>query len=450
MSDQTSRLLDETFRERTDALPPADLAPVRLMRAARSRQRRQRAYGALGGAAAAAVVVALALQSGQVSSAPPVPAATSNPLETALTVDQVARANASHAWAISLPAGPAEDRQLGYEVARRGDRVAVILDGGEALLPPEVRAVSSPTKAADGWHFIGHPADSRDESGVSRLGTMVLEVSDDLSVRMVTEADVVASILPSPDGRGLAVVTGHRNGDTVEYDTALFILGSGDTMDVPLPDQDAAAIGTWDGDQVTFLGSSGGPASSRVHVYDLAQRSWRVEDTAAVLEGDANLSLVATPVAQGGSAGLAFVAVDRPDSAPCLHLMRGSRVEPEALACSEGANRSLVARVSPGGRFTVVGDGWNGRVNTGAPASIIDLTDGRELAKVPGQLRAVGAQFLIWEDEHTLVGQATRATPVHDAATLFRWDLSTSSGQSLEWDPAAGPMPQSGEMSPVL
>jgi hypothetical protein len=53
----------------------------------------------------------------------------------------------------------------------------------------------------------------------------------------------------------------------------------------------------------------------------------------------------------------------------------------------------------------------------------------------------VGAFFLIWEDDHTLIGRATRATPVHESATLFRWDLHTSTGESLGWDPTQGPMP---------
>lgn len=438
MNDLDARTLDETLRERADALVPMDVTADGIMRTARGRQRRHRAYGALGGVAAAAMVVALTVQSGQVTSTPPVPAATSNLPETALTLDQAARANASHAWAISLPAGPAEDRQLGYGLVRRGERVAVILDGGEALLPPEVRAVSSPTKAADGWHFIGHRADSTGERGIDLIGSMVLHVGDDLSVRTVTEADVVGSILPSPDGRGLAVVTGHRDGDTVEYDGRRFFLASGDTVDVSFPNPEAAAVATWDGDRVSFVGRDG-LGTSEVDVYDLSTRTWTGEPLPGSAMRDTTVTLAAAAGAQVAPPSHALVVLHGLEES-CLHRMAGSSVLAEPLVCGS-SDRELMARVSPGGRYAVVGQGWNGRVNTGPAARVIELTTGTDVPGVPRQLLDVGAQFLIWEDDHTLVGQATRATPVHDAATQFRWDLTTSSGESLGYDPGWGRMP---------
>lgn len=438
MSDQTTRTLDETFRERADAIPPADLTPARFIRAARRQQRRHRAYGALGGVAAAAVVVALALQSAQVSSAPPVPAATSHPQETALTVDQVARANASHAWALSLPSGPPEARALGYELRRRGDRVAVVLPAGEALLPAGVRAVSSPTKVADGWLFIGHGADPTGEGGLSELGSSVLEVRADLTVRTLVEADVVASILPSPGGRGLGMVTGRVDSGTVQHERALFVLDSGDTVDVALPDPGAAAIASWVGDRVVFMGDARRMWGSRIHVYDLAERRWWVEHVPRI-DGASTVGLLAAPAAQGGSLSRSIVMLHG-DAQSCAHLMDGSDIDEEQLACAP-SDVGLTVRVSPGGKYAVVGQGWHGRVNTGAPARVIDVATGADVPGVPRQLLDVGAQYLIWEDDHTLVGQATRATPVHDAATLFRWDLATRSGESLPWDPIQGPVP---------
>lgn len=438
MNDLDARNLAETFQERTEALPPADFTPDRLMRAAQRQHRRHRAYGALGGVAAAALVVTLALQSDQLTTAPPVPAATSNPLETALTVDQVVRANASHAWAVSLPAGPPEQRDLGYQVVRRGDRVGVVLDRGEALLPEGVRAVSRPTKAADGWLFIGHRADLTGERGVDLVGSVVLHVSDDLTVRTVTEADAVASILPSPDGRGLAVVTGRRSGDAIEYDGRRFFLASGETVDVPFPNPEAASIATWDGDLVTFVGRDGS-GTSTVHVYDLSRRRWTAVPLPGASARDTTVALAAAPAAHGAPTNLALVVLHGLDES-CLHRMTKSSVLAEPLVCGS-SELGLVARVSPGGRYAVVGQGWNGRVNTGPAARVIDLATGRDVAGIPRQLLDVGANFLIWEDDHTLIGQATRATPVHDAATQFRWDLATSSGQSLGWDPTQGPMP---------
>jgi hypothetical protein len=444
MSDQTTRTLDETFRERTDALTPADFTPGRIMGTARRHQRRQRTYGALGGVAAAAVVVALALQSGQVTSAPPTPAGTSSSLETALTVDQVARANASHAWALSLPAGPPEHRDLGYELARRGDRVAVTLDRGEALLPQGVRAVSSPTKVADGWLFIGHGYDSTGEKSLDQLGSTLLHVGADLTVRTVLRADVVVSVLPSPDGRRAAVVTGTRNPDgQVEPDTAHFLtLGSAESVQVALPDPEASTAATWDGDRVVFLGDVRRRWGSRIHVYDLAEGRWWVEHVPR-LDGADSVSLLAAPGAQGGSTSRSLVVL-LGDAQACVHLMDGSTIGEEQLACAPTGTdlyTEVFARVSPAGRFAVVGQGWNGRVNTGPPARVIDLATGRDVVGIPRQALDVGAFFLMWENDHALVGQATRATPVHDSATHFRWDLTTPSGESLGWDPAGGPAP---------
>ena len=438
MSDLSTRILDETFHERADGLPPAEFAPERIMRAARARQRRQRAYGVLGGAAAAAVVVALALQSGQTTSAPPRPAGTSNSMEEVLTLDQAARANASHAWALSLPPGPPESRQLGYAVERRGGQVAVVLDRGAALLPPEVRAVSSPTRVADGWLFIGHRADSTGEHGADALGSMVLHLGDDLAVRIVTEAEVVGSMLPAPDGRGFAVVTGLRRADTVEYHGRRFVLASGDTVDVQFPNPEPAAVATWAGNRVSFVGADG-PGASGVQVYDLAKKAWTEESLPGSSMRDTTVTLAAAAGANGGSTDLAVVALRSLDES-CLHRMTGSSVGTEPLLCGPN-DRNLLARMSPDGRYAIVGEGWNGRVNTGGPARVIDLRTGADVPDVPHQLLDVGAFFLSWEDDHTLVGQATRAKPVHDAATLFRWDLATSRGESLGFDPAGGPLP---------
>jgi hypothetical protein len=313
----------------------------------------------------------------------------------------------------------------------------VVLDRGEALLPEGVRAVSSPMKAADGWLFIGHRADLAGEQGVDLVGSTVVHVGDDLTVRTVTEADAVGSILPSPDGRGLAVVTGRRGADTVDYDGRRFFLASGETVDVGFPNPEAAAIATWDGDRVSFVGSDGSGASE-VHVYDLGKRTW----TGAPLPGSSMRDTTVTLAASGGALGAATnfaVVVLHGLEQSCLHRMTGSSVLAEPLVCGSN-DRELLARVSPGGRYAVVGQGWNGRVNTGPAARIIDLTTGLDVAGVPPQLLNVGATFLIWEDGHTLIGQATRATPVHDAATQFRWDLATASGQSLGWDPTQGPM----------
>lgn len=469
MSEPTTRTLDETFRERTDALAPADFTPDRIMRAARGQRRRHRAYGALGGVAVAAVVIGLALQSGPLNTAPPMPAGTSagvsSPMET-LTSEQVARANAGFAWAMGLPPGPPESRSLGYEVVGRGEltvgserggierqpeRVAVVLQRGEALLPPGVRAVSSPTKVADGWLFIGHGDNRTGEGGIDQLGSTVLHVGEDLTVHTVVAADVVASILPSPDGRRAGVVTGAVSGQgEVEYDAARFVtLASGETVEVALPDSDAGAIATWEGAEVAFVGRQGVP-SSRIHVYDLAERRWSVEDPPRVGGHSAPVSLLAAPAAQGASTGQSFVVLQGVDSRSCVHLMDGSSIGPE-LVCVPGDREGHV-RVSPGGRYAVVGGGFPGRVNPGPPARIIDLATGRDVAGVPAQLLDVGAYYLIWENDHALIGQATRATPVHDSATLFRWDLHTSSGESLAWDAGAGPMPHfdGAEVPPIL
>jgi hypothetical protein len=466
MSEPTTRTLDETFQERTDALPPADFTPDRIMRAARGQQRRHRAYGTLGGVAAAGLVVALALHSGPATTSSPQPATTSGTTETSLTIDQVTRANAGFAWAMGLPPGQPEARSLGYAVVRRSEltvgserggtetraeRVAVVLERGEALLPPGVRAVSSPTKVADGWLFIGHGDNRAGEGGIDELGSTVVHVGEDLTVRTLVEADVVGSIFPSPDGRRVAVVTGTRSGDgRVAYDTARFVtLDSRETVQVALPDPEASAVATWNGDRVVFMGDARGMGDSRIHVYDLAERRWWVQNVPR-LDGASTVALLAAPAAQGGSSSKSLVVLHG-DTQACIHLMDGSEIGEEQLACDR-ADAELSARVSPDGRYAVVGGGFFGRVNPGPPARIIDLATGRDVAGVPAQLLDVGAFHLIWENDHALIGQAARATPVHDSATLFRWDLHTSSGESLAWDPGAGPVPHfdSAEVPPVL
>ncbi len=450
MSDPTTRMLDETLQERVEALPPADFTADGIRRAARRKQRRQRTYGALGGAAAAAVVVALALQSGQLSSAPPQPAQGPVPVQTSLTIDQAARANASHAWAASLPAGPPEDRQLGYELVRRGERVAVIRDRGEALLPEGVAAVSSPTKVADGWLFIGHGPDQRGEAGVDHLGSTMIHVRDDLTVRTLVEADVVTGLLPSSDGQRAAVVTGTRSGeDQVEHDTVRFLrLDTTESLHVALGEPEASMPATWVGDRVTFVGQLLHLGSPRLAVYDVAERRW-LSQQPPVLDGRASqIGLLAAAAAQGGSTSQALVALLGEERA-CAHVLDGSAVADQPLFCAP-SDVELRVRVSPGGRYAVVGQARGGRLNVGEPARIIDLSTGRDVPGVPQELLDVGAFFLMWEDDQTLIGQATRATPVHDAAAQFRWDLVTRTGESLEFDPEQGPMPRSGPESPLL
>jgi hypothetical protein len=276
-------------------------------------------------------------------------------------------------------------------------------------------------------------------------------VRSDLTVRSLLEAEVVASIFPSPDGQRVGVVTGTVSGHgEIAFDAAHFVtLASGDAVDAALPDAHAAAIATWDGDRVTFVGRVGGLPSSRVHVYDLAQRRWTTEDLR--VEGGGSVNLLAAPAAEGGRTSQSFVVVQEADADACVHVMNGAAISPEALVCAPNAF-GVLADVSPGARYVVVGQGFTGRVNAGPPARVIEIASGRDAAGVPQQVLDVGAFYLVWENEAALVGRATRATPVHDSATIFRWDLDTSTGESLGWDPTQGPMAivDSGELTVLL
>ena len=73
----------------------------------------------------------------------------------------------------------------------------------------------------------------------------------------------------------------------------------------------------------------------------------------------------------------------------------------------------------------------------GTPGPLNAITD---VKGTPPEVLAVGVGHLYWENDHTLIGQATRVAPVHRSEALFRWDLTTSTGEAVEWNPADSPV----------
>jgi hypothetical protein len=153
----------------------------------------------------------------------------------------------------------------------------------------------------------------------------------------------------------------------------------------------------------------------------------------------AGIRVLALPGAHGGDASRALVAVEQPEGRECLHVLAGASLLPDPLGCAEQTG-SLYAKVSPDGRHAVVGDRRYGRVNPDRPARVVDLATLTDVEGIPAEVLAVGVLHLYWEDDRTLIGQATRVTPVHRSEALFRWDLALSKGEALPWDLAQSPI----------
>ena len=98
-----------------------------------------------------------------------------------------------------------------------------------------------------------------------------------------------------------------------------------------------------------------------------------------------------------------------------------------------------MARVSPDGARAIVGDRHYERFNVNRPTRLIDLDTTTDVNGIPPEVLAVGVGHLYWENNHTLIGQATRVAPVHRSEALFRWDIATSTGEAVEWNPPDGP-----------
>lgn len=442
MNEQTTTSLEETMTERSAAMPAPFVDPEVLIGRARATQRRRTAFVAGGGVAAtiAAVAVGLALPSGP---APQQPAGRPTPsvsaaervltIDEALTIDQTSRVNAVHAWATALPPGPPVQRELGYRAWRENGRIVVEVGSRQTVLEDDVTMLVNPVKVADGWLFL-----ATDDSG--ELPTRVLHVGDGGEVTVVARATVVWQAVAGPGGRQFVVVSGDPGADGVLRNTATFhAVGSPDVRRLDLQGWQEPRIATWSGDVVSIPAPPG--AETALRSYDLRRGSW--QDVRAFANDAAGSSVrpLALLGAEGGDTSRALVAVERPDGSGCIHVLAGSEVESKELLCADLA-ADLQARVSPGATYAILGRSPLGRVNVDRPARVINLVTGADAPGIPSELLDVGAPNLYWEKEHVLIGQANRVTPVHRSEALFRWDVDAGSGQSLEWDLAASPLPR--------
>jgi len=431
MNKQTTPL-EETMTERAGAMPVVSVDPEVLIGRARATQRRRTAFVAGGGVAAtiAAIAVGLSLSSGPMHpqpAAPPTPSVSA--AEQVLTIDEITRVDAVHDWATALPKGPPVQRELGYQASWEGGRIVVDAGGRQTVLERDVTLLINPVKVADGWLFLATDRPSEEP-------TRVLHVADDGTVTEVARATHVWQAVVGPDRRQFVVVSSGPGRDgAVRNEATFYSLGRSEVRRVDLGWQAQAA--TWSGDMVTFV--SPPEASTALRSYDLGSGSWR--DVPAAVNGAAVSAVraLALPGADGVDPSRALVAVERPAGGGCIHVLAGSVIEAKELLCADDADE-LRARVSPQGRYAILGMSWSGRVNVNRPARVVDLITGTDAPGIPEELLEVGAPYLYWENAQVLIGQANRVSPVHRSEALFRWDIEARSGQSLEWDPAQAPL----------
>ena len=444
MNDLNTRILEETLHERAGSMPLPVPSGVELIdRAGRQRRRRAR-LGTMGGVAAtaAAALVAVLVMPSPAPQRPVGPAASQAPTTSAseapvgpqpLSIDDVARVNEVHAWATALPPGPAVRRDLGYAAWREDGRIVLQIGDRRVALADDVQLLSRPTKVADGWLFAAHDLDSLP-------ATRVLHVRTDLKTSVVAEGEDIRQVVAAPGGRGFAVVTGSASPDEIARGTVSFFSADGrQERHVELPGWQEPLIATWDGDVVTFPTQGGVPTPLRS--YDLRTGRWSDIPLAPSLADVMDIRVLALPGARGGDPARAIVAVARSSGATCAHLIEGADIAPQEIVCGESGPSSLVATVSPNGARAVIGDRYYERFNVDRPTRLIDLGTLTDLPGVPPEVLAVGVGHLYWENEHALIGGANRVAPVHRSEALFRWDLTTSAGEALEWRAADSPVP---------
>lgn len=450
MNDLTHQTLDETLQERAEALPsPAPSGPALITRARRERRRRT-ALGTMGGvaAAAAAVLVAVLVTPAGPPERPVGPASTagsslssspsssqaqdgSSGQERPLSIDEIARINAGHAWATALPEGPPVERDLGYRAWRESGRIVVEVGGRRAVMPPDVGLLSSPVRMADGWLFRAH------RSWDTGHAHKVVHVGAERGSTLIAEAQAIWQVVAAPGGRRFAVVSADPGADgALLSELSIRSADGAEERRVELSGWEEPRIATWQGDVVTLPAPSWG--STPLRRLDLATGRWSDVRPPASFGEISAIRVLALPGADGGDASRAFVAVEQPDGKGCVHVLATEGLTPDSLACSEHVD-GLSARMSPGGAYAVVGDYHYGRVNPDRPARVLDAASLTDVEGIPAEVLDVGARHLYWEDEHTLIGQATRVTPVHRSEALFRWDLDSSTGQALAWDLAQSP-----------
>jgi hypothetical protein len=445
MNDLNTRILEETLHERAASLPLPVPAGVELIDRAGRRRSRRAAMGTIGGVAAtaaAALIAVLAMPAttperpgGPASSQAPTTSVSEGPVgQQPLSIDDVARVNGVHAWATALPPGPAVHRDLGYAAWREDGHIVLQIGGRRVPLAEDVQLLSHPTRVADGWLFAAH-------DGTSLPATRVLRVGTDLEMTVVAEAEDVRQVVAAPEGQGFAVVTGSANPDADVTGTVTFFFADGrQERRLELPGWREPLIATWDGDVVTFPVPGGLPTPLRA--YDLRTGSWSDIPLPHALADVTDVRVLALPGARGGDTARAIIAVERSSGAGCAHLIAGSDIAPKAILCGASKSSSLIATVSPDGALAVIGDRYYERFNVDRPTRLIDLGSMTDVAGVPPEVLAVGVGNLYWENAHALIGGANRVAPVHRSEALFRWDLSTSAGEALEWRMADSPLPR--------
>lgn len=450
MNHLTDGALEETLHERAGAMAGPVPSAASLIDRARRERRRRTALATVGGAAAtAAAVLVGVLATPSATPQRPAPASSRTPTtstsvtaEEPLTIDEATRANAVHDWATALPAGPPVELDLGYRARRQGDRLVIEIGGEQGVVPSYVKqeggsryevpggSLSNPVQVADGWLF-------RWRTNLTDVARRALHVSNELEITVVAQADDIRQVVAGPEGRRFAVVAGVMGpGGVVRYEVSVHSLDGSAVRRVQLGDRTEPTIATWQGDVLTLAWPGGGEAG--LGRYDLASGRWSDVPPPDAAGDVAAVRVVALPGDHGGDPSTALVAVERRDGTECLHLLEGAVVAPGSLGCAADVG-DMAAEVAPGARYVLIGDARYGRVNTDHPARVLDVRTLRDLAGIPPEVLAVGVRHLYWEDDHTLIGLATRVSPVHGAEALFRWDLETASGESLPWDPAQSP-----------
>ncbi len=450
MNDLTHQTLEETLQERAGALPSRAPASLALIARARRERRRRTALGTMGGLAAAAAAVLVAVlvtpagspdrpvkpastPGSSLSSSSSSPQAQGEPLEQErpLSIDEIARVNAGHAWATALPAGPAVERDLGYRAWRESGRIVVKVGGRRSVMPSDVGLLSSPVRVADGWLFLAHR--SRDIGHAHK----VVHVGGSRGSSVIAEAQVVWQVVAAPDGRRFAVVSADPGADgALQSELSIRSADGAQERRVDLSEWEEPRIATWQGDVLTLPAPPGG--STPLRRLDLGTGRWSDVRAPASFGAISAIRVLALPGADGGDASSAFVAVEQPDGKGCVHVLATGGLRSDSLACSEHVD-GLSAKMSPGGAYAIVGEYHYGRVNPDRPARVLDVATLTDVDGIPAEVLGVGVRHLYWEDSHTLIGQATRVTPIHRSEALFRWDLDSSTGQALAWDLAQSP-----------
>ncbi len=445
MNDLNTRTLEETLHERAGSMPLPVTAGVELIDRAGRQRRRRAALGTMGGVAAtaAAALVAVLVMPSPAPQRPVGPAASQAPTTSAseapvrqqpLSIDDIARVNGVHAWATALPPGPAVRRDLGYAAWRENGRIVLRIGGRQVVMGADVQLLSHPAKVPDGWLFAAHDLSSLP-------ATRVLHVDQDLNVTVVAEGEDIRQVVAAPGGGGFAVVTVSVSKEEVLPGTVTFFSSDGGQgRRLELPGWHEPLIATWDGDVVTFPTQGGHPTPLRS--YDLRTGRWSDIPLAPSLADVMDIRVLALPGARGGDPARAIVAVARSSGATCAHLLEGAEIVPEAILCGASASSWLWATVSPDGARAVIGDRSYERFNVDRPTRVINLGTMTDVPGVPQEVLAVGVGHLYWENEHALIGGANRVTPVHRSETLFRWDLTTSVGEALEWRAEDSPIPR--------